>query len=60
MCVLGGMGFRVCLLIGKVCLGDWGVLVREGKMGVIVGRVVGGVVGYVVLELGVGKEGGEE
>lgn len=49
ICLLGGIGFTVSLFIANLSFGDNAVLLNEAKMGVLLGTILSGIIGYVVL-----------
>lgn len=49
--LLGGVGFTVALFIANLSFGDSERLLNEAKMGVILGTIVSGILGYIVLHL---------
>ena len=51
ICLLGGIGFTVSLFIANLSFGDQPVLLNQAKMGVILGTVMSGILGYIVLSL---------
>ena len=60
ICLLGGIGFTVSLFIANLSFGDQLVLLNQAKMGVILGTVMSGIVGYIVLSLTLPKKAIEE
>lgn len=49
--LLGGIGFTVALFIANLSFSDSEALLNEAKMGVILGTIVSGILGYIVLRL---------
>ena len=47
--LLGGIGFTVALFIANLSFNDSEALLNEAKMGVILGTIVSGILGYIVL-----------
>lgn len=60
ICLLGGIGFTVSLFIANLSFGNQMVLLNQAKMGVILGTVMSGVIGYMVLSLTLPKKPVEE
>ena len=56
ICCLGGIGFTVSLFIANLSFGDQPVLLNEAKMGVLLGTILSGIVGYFVLSMTLPKE----
>ena len=56
ICLLGGIGFTVSLFIANLSFGNEPILLNQAKMGVILGTVVSGILGYIVLSLTMPKE----
>ena len=56
ICCLGGIGFTVSLFIANLSFGDQPVLLNEAKMGVLLGTLLSGIVGYFVLSMTLPKE----
>ena len=56
ICLLGGIGFTVSLFIANLSFGDQPVLLNQAKMGVILGTLISGIVGYFVLSLTLPKK----
>ena len=56
ICCLGGIGFTVSLFIANLSFGDQPVLLNEAKMGVLLGTLLSGIVGYFVLSATLPKE----
>lgn len=56
--LLGGIGFTVSLFIANLSFGTTDeVLLNQAKLGVLVGTVLAGILGYVVLKLTLPKAG---
>lgn len=51
ICLLGGIGFTVSLFIANLSFGNEPLLLNQAKMGVIMGTVISGILGYIVLSL---------
>ena len=51
ICCLGGIGFTVSLFIANLSFGNQPELLNEAKMGVLLGTLLSGIVGYIVLSL---------
>ena len=49
ICLLGGIGFTVSLFIANLSFADNELLLNEAKMGVLLGTIMSGVLGYIVL-----------
>jgi NhaA family Na+:H+ antiporter len=47
--ILSGVGFTMSLFIGGLAFNNNDVLMNSAKIGIIVGSVVSGVIGYIVL-----------
>ena len=60
ICCLGGIGFTVSLFIANLSFGDQMVLLNQAKMGVLLGTLLSGIVGYFVLSLTLPKQVAEE
>ena len=56
ICCLGGIGVTVSLFIANLSFGDQPVLLNEAKMGVLLGTLLSGIVGYFVLSMTLPKE----
>lgn len=57
--LLGGIGFTVSLFIANLSFGETDeVLLNQAKLGVLVGTVLAGVLGYVVLRYVLPKQEG--
>ena len=56
ICCLGGIGFTVSLFIANLSFGNQPVLLNEAKMGVLLGTLLSGIVGYFVLSMTLPKE----
>ena len=56
ICCLGGIGFTVSLFIANLSFGDQPILLNEAKMGVLLGTLLSGIVGYFVLSMTLPKE----
>lgn len=54
--LLGGIGFTVSLFIANLSFGNDPVLLNQAKLGVIIGSVVSGILGYLVLSLTLSKK----
>ncbi len=58
ICMLGGVGFTVSLFIANLSFGaNYSQLLGEAKLGIILGTVVSGILGYVILNAVLPKEG---
>ena len=56
---MGGIGFTVSLFIANLSFGETDeVLLNQAKLGVLVGTVLAGVLGYVVLRYVLPKQEG--
>jgi NhaA family Na+:H+ antiporter len=51
VCILGGIGFTVSLFIANLSFGEMDTLLNQAKLGVFVGSLVSGIVGYFVLRI---------
>ncbi len=51
ICLLGGIGFTVSLFIANLSFGNDVVLLNQAKMGVLLGTLLAGILGYIVLSL---------
>lgn len=49
ICLLGGIGFTVSLFIANLSFADNAVLLNQAKLGVLLGTLLSGLLGYVVL-----------
>ena len=49
ICLLGGIGFTVSLFIANLSFADNEILLNQAKMGVLLGTLLSGVIGYLVL-----------
>ena len=56
ICMLGGIGFTVSLFIANLSFGDAPELLNQAKMGVLLGTILSGIIGYIVLSLTLPKE----
>lgn len=54
--LLGGIGFTVSLFIANLSFGNQPELLNQAKLGVIIGTVVAGLLGYIVLRIVLPKE----
>ncbi len=57
--ILGGLGFTMALFISGLAYNDL-LLVESSKMGILIGSLVAGVVGYIVLKVGLKNNPVEE
>ena len=60
ICLLGGIGFTVSLFITNLSFGDEELLLNQAKMGVLLGTLLSGILGYIVLSFTLPKEAQEE
>ena len=51
ICMLGGIGFTVSLFIANLSFGNQPELLNQAKMGVLMGTILSGIVGYFILSL---------
>lgn len=54
--LLGGIGFTVSLFIANLSFGDNMLLLNQAKLGVILGTIASGILGYLVLNSALPKE----
>ena len=54
--LLGGIGFTVSLFIANLSFADNALLLNQAKLGVIMGTVISGILGYIVLSRTLCKE----
>ena len=61
--MLGGIGFTVSLFIANLSFGDGGeaglALLNDAKLGIVVGSLLAGVIGYMLLSRFLPKGGTE-
>lgn len=60
ICLLGGIGFTVSLFIANLSFGEELHLLNQAKLGVVVGTVLAGILGYLVLYFTLPKTADEE
>ncbi len=59
--LLGGIGFTVSLFIANLSFGETDeILLNQAKLGVLIGTVLAGILGYVVLRMTLPKEEAEQ
>ncbi len=56
ICMLGGIGFTVSLFIANLSFGNNEVMLNQAKMGVLLGTVLSGIIGYIILSKTLPKE----
>ena len=48
--LLGGIGFTMSIFIGELAFTDASII-NEAKLGIVIGSIVSGVLGYLILHL---------
>ena len=54
--MLGGIGFTVSIFIATLSFPDGSKLLNDSKLGILLGSIIAGILGYLLLRLTLPKE----